>query len=185
MLRARISACHGLRTVGRVVNGDNDAGSKHNLLPGLANVDHIDTVGARLPQVRLHVHLEVLGTEMALGRQEHLDVLGRRVEDRGKVAGSHLDGLAVEAAAVVRRRLVASVFEKFASLGGEDDIRAVRASRIGNGASGADHLLGASFGESWDLTRNETRRSRTSRPQRLQCHHEYPSPRACGHPKVQ
>ena len=59
---------------------------------GLANVDDIDTVGASLPQVRLHVHLEVLGSEMALGGEEHLDVLLRRVEDGGEVVGSHLDG---------------------------------------------------------------------------------------------
>lgn len=79
-----------LRTIGGVVDGGDDAGSEHDLLPGLANVDNIDTVGARLPQVRLHVNLEVLGTEMRLSGKEHLDVLRRRVEDGGKVGGSHL-----------------------------------------------------------------------------------------------
>jgi len=85
--------------VGGVVNGDDDAGSKDDLLPkrasrsdrallrnfgavksrdlrfpaaassnapGLANVDDVDTVRASLPEVRLHVHLEVLGTDVAL-----------------------------------------------------------------------------------------------------------------------
>lgn len=84
------------RTVGRVVNGDNDAGSEHDLLPGLANVDNIDTVGPGLPQVRLHVHLEVLCAEVALGSEEHLNVLLGGVEDCGEVAGSHLVGLALQ-----------------------------------------------------------------------------------------
>jgi hypothetical protein len=42
------------------------------------------------------MHLEVLGSEMALGSEEHLDVLLGGVEDRGKVAGSHCDGLALQ-----------------------------------------------------------------------------------------
>jgi hypothetical protein len=83
-------------TVGWVVNGDDDTCGKDNLLPGLANVDNVDTVGPGLPQVRLHVHLEVLCAEMALSSQEHLNVLLGGVEDRGKVAGSHLDGLALQ-----------------------------------------------------------------------------------------
>lgn len=84
------------RTVGGVVNGDNDARSEHDLLPRLANVDDIDTVGPGLPQVGLHVHLEVLCAEVALGSEEHLDVLLGGVEDGGKVAGSHLVGLALQ-----------------------------------------------------------------------------------------
>jgi len=91
----------GIRTVGGVVNGDDDAGGEHNLLPGLANVDNIDAIGARLPQVRLHVHLHVLGPEMALCGEQHLDVLRRRVENGGEVAGSHLCGLASNSAVVV------------------------------------------------------------------------------------
>jgi hypothetical protein len=81
-----------MRTVGGVVNGDDDARGEDNLLPRLADVDYIDTVGPGLPQVRLHVHLEVLCAEMALGRKEHLDVRLGGVKDRGKVAGSHFDG---------------------------------------------------------------------------------------------
>lgn len=58
-------------------------------VPGLANVDHVDAVWASLPEVWLHVHLHVLGTDVALGRQEHLDVLGSGIEARGEVVGSH------------------------------------------------------------------------------------------------
>jgi hypothetical protein len=90
------SNCGLKHTVGRVVNGNNDAGSEDNLLPGLANVDDIDTVGPGLPQVRLHVHLEVLCAEMALGSEEHLNVLLGGVEDRGEVGRSHLVGLALQ-----------------------------------------------------------------------------------------
>lgn len=102
--------------VGGVVDGGDDTGSQDNLLPvicflrvriprskspnskislsllhipGLANVQDVDTVGTELPEVRLHVSLEVLGTQVALSRQEHLNVLGRRVEDRRKLRGGH------------------------------------------------------------------------------------------------
>lgn len=102
--------------VGGVVDGSDDTGSQDNLLPvicflrvriprskspnskislsllhipGLANVQDVDTVGTELPEVRLHVSLEVLGTQVALSRQEHLNVLGRRVEDRRKLRGGH------------------------------------------------------------------------------------------------
>lgn len=91
-----ISNCGRSHTIGWVVNGDNDAGSQNNLLPGLTNVQDVDTVGSGLPQVWLHVHLEVLGSEMALGSEEHLDVLLSRVEDRGEVGGSHLVGSALQ-----------------------------------------------------------------------------------------
>jgi hypothetical protein len=102
--------------VGWVVDGDDDAGGEDNLLPtrvlplaflsiaprleneastevnvpGLANVENIDTVGASLPEVRLHVHLQVLTTQVALSSQEHLNVLGGGVERGGQVGGSHL-----------------------------------------------------------------------------------------------
>jgi hypothetical protein len=54
-------------------------------IPGLSDVDHVNTVGAGLPQVGLHVHLEVARTEVALGSQEHLNVLGGGVENRRQV----------------------------------------------------------------------------------------------------
>ena len=80
------------RTVGRVVNGDDDAGSQDNLLPRLADVDDVDAVGPGLPQVGLHVHLEVLCAEVALGSEEHLNVLLGGVENGGEIAGSHFVG---------------------------------------------------------------------------------------------
>lgn len=60
-------------------------------VPGLANVQDVDTVGTGLPEVVLHVNLEVLAAEVALRSQEHLDVLAGGVEDGGQVGGSHLD----------------------------------------------------------------------------------------------
>ncbi len=53
------------------------------LLPGLANVDHIDTVRACFPQVGFHMHLEIFGTDVTLGRKKHLNVLRGGIEDRG------------------------------------------------------------------------------------------------------
>jgi len=93
--RLSVSNCASKRTVGRVVNGDDDARGKDNLLPGLANVQDVDTVGPGLPQVWLHVNLEVLAAEMALSSQEHLNVLLGGVEDGGEVGRSHFDGLAL------------------------------------------------------------------------------------------
>jgi hypothetical protein len=80
--------------VGGIVDGYDDAGCKDDLLPlylksvcpnshvllfcctySLANIDHIDTIRPGLPQVRLHVHLEVLRAEMALRCEQHLDIL--------------------------------------------------------------------------------------------------------------
>ena len=58
-------------------------------VPGLAEIDHIDTIRTRLPQVWLHVDLQVLGPEMCLGCEKHLNVLGCGVEYRRKVCGSH------------------------------------------------------------------------------------------------
>jgi hypothetical protein len=62
-------------------------------IPGLANVDDVDTIGTGLPEVVLHVNLEVLGAEVALSSQEGLNVLAGSVEEGGQVGGSHLDGL--------------------------------------------------------------------------------------------
>lgn len=81
--------------VGRVVDADNDAGGEDNLLPGLADVEDIDTIDTGLPQVGLHVHLQVLATQVRLGSQEHLNVLAGGVENGRQVVGSHLDGFLV------------------------------------------------------------------------------------------
>lgn len=62
-------------------------------IPGLANVQDVDTVGAELPEVRLHVHLKVLGTEVALSGEEHLNVLRGGVENRGELGRGHVGRL--------------------------------------------------------------------------------------------
>lgn len=62
-------------------------------IPGLANVQDVDTVGAELPEVRLHVHLKVLGTKVALSGKEHLNVLRGRVENRGELGRGHVGRL--------------------------------------------------------------------------------------------
>lgn len=106
--------------VGWVVNGGDDAGSKDNLLPvgaklvyaivvsvrvalecasscaclnipGLANVDNVDSVRAGLPEVVVHVNLQVLGAEVALGSQQELDVLSGGVEAWWELGWGHLE----------------------------------------------------------------------------------------------
>ena len=42
------------------------------------------------------MHLEVLGSEMALSCKEHLDVLRGGIEDGGELRRSHLDDLVCE-----------------------------------------------------------------------------------------
>ena len=76
--------------VGGVLDGSKNTGGKDDLLPGLANVDNIDSIRASLPQVGFHVNLQVLGSEVALSCKEHLNVLGGRIEDRRKVGWGHL-----------------------------------------------------------------------------------------------
>merc|ERR1711881_33946 len=44
--------------IGGVVDGCDDAGCKDDLLPGLANVNDIDSIRASLPEVWLHVNLQ-------------------------------------------------------------------------------------------------------------------------------
>jgi len=103
--------------IGGVVDSCDDAGSENDLLPaqenmldprfclritsqspllhvpGLANIDNVDSVRASLPQVGFHVNLQVLGSEVALSCEEHLNVLGGGIEDWGEVRRSHLCGL--------------------------------------------------------------------------------------------
>ena len=50
--------------------------------PSLPNIEDIDTVSTGLPQVRLHVNLEILVAKMALRSQEHFNVLAGGVENR-------------------------------------------------------------------------------------------------------
>lgn len=99
-----------------VVNGCDDAGSEDNLLPearklvcvtvvpapslahsirnipGLADVDNVDSVWAGLPEVVIHVNLQVLGAKVALSCEEQLNVLSGGVEARWELGWGHLDG---------------------------------------------------------------------------------------------
>ena len=61
-------------------------------VPSLANVDDVDSIRPGLPQVWLHVHLQVLAADVALGSQEHLDILRGGIECGGEVVGSHSCG---------------------------------------------------------------------------------------------
>ena len=61
--------------------------------PGLANVDNVDTVRASLPEVRLHVNLEVLAAEVGLSCEKHLNVLAGCVHGRGELGRGHFVGL--------------------------------------------------------------------------------------------
>jgi hypothetical protein len=58
-----------------VLDGDDDAGGEHELLPGLANVEDVDTVVAAAPDVILHAIVRVAGTGVDAGAEHHLDVL--------------------------------------------------------------------------------------------------------------
>ena len=60
-------------------------------LPGLANVDHLDTIGTSLPEVLLHMSLQILAAKVAVGSNEHLNVLAGGIEDGWKACGRHLD----------------------------------------------------------------------------------------------
>jgi hypothetical protein len=86
-----------------VLDGGNDACREDKLLPGLADVNDVDTcftvnrtltlkemysiylrtVSTTLPNVRLHLLVAVLGSQMSLGREEELDVLIGGVQRRG------------------------------------------------------------------------------------------------------
>mmetsp|Transcript_183174 Transcript_183174/g.445955 ORF Transcript_183174/g.445955 Transcript_183174/m.445955 type:complete len:272 (+) Transcript_183174:74-889(+) len=57
-----------------VLDGHNDTGSEHQLLPGLGQVEDEHTVAVAGVNVLLHVGLAVLGTNVAVGGQHELDV---------------------------------------------------------------------------------------------------------------
>lgn len=100
-------------------------------IPGLANVDHIDSVGAGLPEIRLHVHLEVLGTQVALSSKEHLNVLRGRVENRGELGGGHGERLMDDELGILNRlalvvRMERSKPKSFARASEEFRLRVVR-----------------------------------------------------------
>jgi hypothetical protein len=49
-------------------------------LPCLSDVDHVDAIRTSLPQIWLHVYLQVLRAEMALSGEEHFDILCSSIE---------------------------------------------------------------------------------------------------------
>lgn len=59
-------------------------------LPGLANVDHVDPIGTCLPEIGFHVHLEIFRAQVALGGEEHLNVLRGGIEHRRNLIGRHI-----------------------------------------------------------------------------------------------
>jgi hypothetical protein len=58
-------------------------------LPGLPNVDYVDSVRASLPQIWLHVNLQVLRPHVTLCCEEHFNILRGRIKDCGEVCGRH------------------------------------------------------------------------------------------------
>lgn len=66
--------------VGRVLDGSKDTGSEDDLLPGLADVEKVDTVRTTLVDVRSHLLVGVLGADVSLGGEEEGDVLLGGVE---------------------------------------------------------------------------------------------------------
>ena len=49
-------------------------------LPGLSNVDHVNSIWACLPQIRLHMSLHILGAQMTLSCKKHLNILRGSIE---------------------------------------------------------------------------------------------------------
>jgi len=68
----------------RVLDSGNDTGSENKLLPGLANVDDMDTVSSSLPNIGKHLLVAVLAANVGLRGQEELDLLIGCAEDRGE-----------------------------------------------------------------------------------------------------
>mmetsp|Transcript_40258 Transcript_40258/g.99498 ORF Transcript_40258/g.99498 Transcript_40258/m.99498 type:complete len:360 (+) Transcript_40258:317-1396(+) len=60
--------------VSRVLDTDDDARGKQQLLVGLAQVDDVDAVGLPLPDVAVHLEVQVLGAEVRRARKHHLEV---------------------------------------------------------------------------------------------------------------
>jgi len=61
--------------VHRVLDGNDDTGSNHKLLPGLAQVKDVKPVGASLPDIRSHLGLGVVGSDVDTSGEHALHVL--------------------------------------------------------------------------------------------------------------
>jgi hypothetical protein len=121
------------------------------------------------------VHLEVLCAEMALSSEEHLNVLLGGVEDCGEVAGSHLDGLALQKLVGVVRLSRYSQFELL--MEGEPRLAifaCARLARRGSEARFAGRAAGLAQPKFWSIEHVERRCASPS------CRLEYPYYRACG-----
>ena len=57
--------------------------------PGLADINHIDSIRASFPQVWLHVHLQIFGPEMTLCSKKHFDILRSSIKTCGEI-GRHV-----------------------------------------------------------------------------------------------
>ena len=62
-------ACRYSKNIGWVFDGNDDAGCQMDFLPGLANVDDVNTVGTSSPYVVGHGKFQVTGTDVAFCRQ--------------------------------------------------------------------------------------------------------------------
>eukprot|EP01085_Mycamoeba_gemmipara_P000663 Mycagemm_TRINITY_DN10319_c0_g2::TRINITY_DN10319_c0_g2_i1::g.663::m.663 type:complete len:137 gc:universal TRINITY_DN10319_c0_g2_i1:455-45(-) len=70
-----IGAGRAHHNVGGVLNGSNDAGGEHELLPGLAKIQQVDAISAALPDVAVHLGDDVLGANVHLSDKHLLEIL--------------------------------------------------------------------------------------------------------------
>lgn len=75
-----------------VLNGGDDSSGENDLLPGLSNVDNVDSVLSSFEDVWSHLGVGVLGTDVGLSGQEHLDGLLVGIERGRQFRSRHIDG---------------------------------------------------------------------------------------------
>jgi len=63
-------------------------------LPSLPDVDHINSIRTSLPQIWLHVYLQVLRPEMALSSKKHFNILSGSVKACWEIFRHDRDGVA-------------------------------------------------------------------------------------------
>ena len=79
------------------------------IVPGLADVDNVNTIWSGLPEVWLHVNLQVLGSEVALSCEEHLNVLGGSIENGWELGWCHLCDLTYIEGQIGREELLSAM----------------------------------------------------------------------------
>lgn len=72
--------------IASVLDGDDRAGSQDDLLPGLAQINDVDSIGAALVHIIGHLDTAVTVSEVNVARQHHLDVLRSEVQSSGELA---------------------------------------------------------------------------------------------------